>query len=67
MLWKILTDKNAKESNNIDHTDSQDDLEGNDKFNKRELKESSSPFQIVTNNTDGPNLSPTEIFPLAPG
>ena len=44
MLWKILTDKNVKESNNTDHTDSQDDIEGNDKFNKRRLRESSLPF-----------------------
>ena len=41
VLRKILTDKNVKESNNIDHADSQGDIEGNDKFNKTELKESS--------------------------
>ena len=64
VLRKLLTDKNVKESN---HADSQGDREDNDKFNKIEVKESSLTFQIGTNNTDGPNLSPTEIFTIAPG
>ena len=32
------------EFNNSDQTDSDDDRDGNDKFKKRELKESSRPF-----------------------
>ena len=32
VLWELLTDKNAGESNNRDQTDSDDDIEGNDKF-----------------------------------
>ena len=45
VLWKLLTDKNAQESNNIDQMDSDDDIEGNDKFKERELKESLHIFQ----------------------
>ena len=46
VLWKFLTDKNAGESNNRDQSGSDDDIEGNDKFKERELKESSSHFQL---------------------
>ena len=35
VLWKRLTDKNTQESNNRDRTDSDDDIEGNDKFKER--------------------------------
>ena len=56
MLWKLLTDKNAGESNNREsHSDN--DIEGSDKFKERELKESSSPFPAVVYNVDGPNIS----------
>ena len=34
LLWKLLTDKNAQESNNIDQMDS-NDIEGNDKFKEK--------------------------------
>ena len=61
------SDKNAGESNNRDQTDSDDDIEGNDKFEERELKESSSPFQTVVYNVDGSNISPSEIINIAPG
>ena len=53
VLWKLLTGKNASESNNSDQTDSDDDIEGNDKFKEKELKESSSPSEIV-------NIAPGE-------
>ena len=66
VLWKLLTDKNASESNNSDQTDSDDDIEGNDKFKERELKESSSTFPTVMY-VDGPNISPSEIVNIAPG
>ena len=66
MLWKLLTDKNARESNNRDQTDSDDDGEGNDKFKERELKESSSPFPTAVHNGDGPNISRSEIANIAP-
>ena len=36
MLWRLLTDKNVRQSNNSDQTDSDDDIEGNDKFKERE-------------------------------
>ena len=67
VLWKLLTDKNAQESNNIDQTDSDDDIEDNDKFKERELKESSSNFPYVMYNVDGPNISPNKIVTIAPG
>ena len=35
VLWKRLTDKNTQESNNRDRTDSDDNIEGNDKFEER--------------------------------
>ena len=41
VLWKLLTDKSGQESNNRDQMDCDDDIEGNDKFKERELKESS--------------------------
>ena len=67
VLWKLLTDKNVQESNNIDQMDSDDDIEGSDKFKERELKESSSHFPTVMYNVDGPNISPNEIVNIAPG
>ena len=66
VLWKLLTAKNAQESNNRDQADSDDDIEGNDKFKERELKESSH-FPTVVYNVDGPNISPNEIVNIAPG
>ena len=66
VLWKLLTDKNVQESNNIDQMDSDDDIEGSDKFKERELKESSSHFPTVMYNVDGPNISPNEIVNVAP-
>ena len=62
-----MTDKNVGKSNNIDQTDSDNDLEGNDKFKKRELKEPSSNFPTVMYNVDGPNISPSEIVNAASG
>ena len=51
MLWKLETDKNtdknARESNNSDQTDSDDDTEGNIKIVERELNESSPPFPLL--------------------
>ena len=62
MLWKLLTDKNTdkniRESNNSDQTDSDDDIEGNYKFKEREYSESSPPFQTVMYNVDGTDISP---------
>ena len=37
LLWRLLTDKNARESNNSGQTDSDDDIDGNDKFIERKL------------------------------
>ena len=67
MLWKLLTDKKASEYNNSDQTDSDDDIEANDKFKELELKEFSSPFSTVIYNVNGPNISPSEIVNIAPG
>ena len=67
VLWKLPADKNARESHNRDQSDSDDDIEGNDKFKERELKESSSSFPTAMYNVDGPNISPSEIVNIAPG
>ena len=64
---KLLTDKNSRESNNRNQTDSDDDIEDNDKFKERELKECSSHFPTVMYNVDGPNISPNQIVNIAPG
>ena len=66
MLWKLLTGKNARESNNKDQTDSNNDIEGGDKFKERELKESSLHFPTVMYNVDEPNISANEIVNIAP-
>ena len=66
VLWKLLTDKNARESNNRDQTDTDDDIEGNGKFKERELKECSSHFPTVVYNVDGSNITPNEIVNIAP-
>ena len=47
--------------------DSDDDIEGNDKFKERELKESSYYFPTVMYNVDEPNISPNEIVNITPG
>ena len=67
VLWKLPTDKNTEESDNRDQADSDDDIEGNDKFKERELKESSSRSPTVMYNVGGPNISPSEIVNIAPG
>ena len=71
MLWKLETDKNtdknARESNNSDQTDSDDDIEGNDEFKERKLRESFSPFPFVMYNVEGPNKSPSEVVNISPG
>ena len=35
LLWKHLADKNARESNNSDQTDSDEEVESNNKFKER--------------------------------
>ena len=59
MLWNLLIDKNAKKSNSSDQTDSHDDIEGNDRFEEREWKESFSPFPTVMCDADYKELEPT--------
>ena len=44
-----------KESNSSDHTDSDDDIEGDNKFKEKELNKSSLSFPTVM--YDGPNIS----------
>ena len=38
VLWGLVTDKNAQESNNSDQTDSYDNIDGSDKFKERECR-----------------------------
>ena len=67
MLWRLPTDKNARASNNSDQTDSDDDIDGNDKFKEREWQEYSYPFPTAMYNIDGPNISASEIVNIASG
>ena len=48
-------------------TDSDDEIEGNDKFKGKNWKESSSPSPTVLHNVDETNISPSEIVNIAPG
>ena len=50
-----------------DQTDSDVDIEGNDKFKERDLKESFSHFPTVMCYVVGPNISPNEIVNIPPG
>lgn len=50
----------ANESNNSNQTDGNDDIENNEKFKKRKLKESPSPLPTVMYTVNGPNISPRE-------
>ena len=54
-------------TNNSDLTGSDNDMEGNNKFKEREVKDSSSPYPTVMYNVDGPNISLSEIVNMAPG
>ena len=66
-FWKLLTNDNGKEFNIDDQTNSDDDIEGNNKLKEREMKMSSLPFPTVMHNVDGPNISSSEIVNIAPG
>ena len=61
MSWE-----NARESSSSYQTDSDDDIEDNDKFKERELNESSPCFPTVMYNVGGPNISSSEIVNMAP-
>ena len=71
VFWKLLTgkhtDKDARESNSSYQSDSDDDIEGNDKFKERELNKSSPTFPTAMYSVDRPNISPSEIVNVAPG
>ena len=66
ILWKCLTGSKASQSNRSGLADSDDIIEGNDKFKERELKVSSSPDPTIMYNADGPNISPSEIVNISP-
>ena len=66
-LWKLLTNDNGKELNVDDHTDSGNDIEGNNNLREREMKMSSLPSPTVMHSIDGPNISSSEIVNVAPG
>ena len=67
MLWKLLAHKNASDSYSSGQIDSDDDIKGNDKFNERELKNSSSPFPTVMHHDNGQNISSSEILNITAG
>ena len=66
-FWQLLTNDNGKEFNIDDQTDSDDDIECNNKLKKRGMKMSSLPFPTVMHNIDGPNIFSSEIVNIAPG
>ena len=57
----------CKELYNSDETDSDDNIEGNNKPKEREVKKSSLPFPTVMHNGDGANISFGDIVNIAPG
>ena len=67
VLWKPLTNKDDRESNGSDQTDSDNDIEGNDKVKESELRESSSPFPTVMYEVDESKISHSEVVDIAPG
>ena len=66
-FWKLLTDDNGKKINNDYQTDSDDDVEVNNKLKERKTETPSLPFPTVMHNIDGPNVSSSEIVNIAPG
>ena len=66
-FWKLLTNSNGKEFNVDDQTDSDDDIDGNNKLKERKMKMSSLPFPTVMHNIEGPNIFSSEIVNIAPG
>ena len=64
---KLLIDDNGKVFNADDQTDSNDDIQGNNKLKERGMKMYSLPFPTVMHNIDGPNISSSEFFNTAPG
>ena len=66
-FWKLLTSDNAKEFNIDDQTDSDDDIEVNNKLTESKMKMSSLPFPTVMHNIDVPNISSSEIVSIAHG
>ena len=66
-FWKLLTDDNGKKINIDYQTDSDDDVEVNNKLKERKTETPSLPFPTVMHNIDGPNVSSSEIVNIAPG
>ena len=54
-------------ANNVNQTDSDGNIEGNDKFKERELKKSSSPFPTMKYNVYEPNIYPSKTVNITPG
>ena len=66
-FWKLLTNSNGKEFNVDDQTDSDDDIDGDNKLKERKMKMSSLPFPTVMHNIEGPYISSREIVNIALG
>ena len=65
-FWKLMVNDNGKGFNDDDQTDSDDDIEGNNKPKEKQMKMSSLPFPTVMHNINRPNLSSSEIVNIAP-
>ena len=63
VLWGLLTNKDARDFNNSDQTDSDDDIEDNDKFKERI---EGVFFATVMYNVGGQNIPPSEFVNVAP-
>ena len=61
------TGENVWGSNKSNQTDSDDNIDGDDKLKKRKLNKSSPLFPTVMYNVDKPSRSPGEIVNIAPG
>ena len=65
-LWKLLSNKNGKEFSIDDQTDSDDDIQVNDKLKEREMKMSFLPFLTVMHNSVSRNIASSETVNIAP-
>ena len=66
-LWNILTNNNSENPERDEQTDSDGDIEGNDKVKENVKKMPSVPYPTVMHKINGPNISANEIVNIAPG
>ena len=64
-LWDMLTNDEAK-PDNVDLTDSDEEIEGNDVTFEKQKQDSTVPHPTVLHNINGTNVEPGEVLNLAP-